>query len=543
MIDVVIIGSGYGGAVMAARLAAALPAIKRGGRVVLLEQGSDPTGRFDASAAGAPRNAQGNRFRHTLAPAYLSSIAQLFTDTEQHFAKGSPSMTVAAGRVLGGGSQIYDGVSLRAPSLAFEQQRDGRRLWPSSYSRTALDPYYEVVERQLKVKQLAWTDRHVPHWQLTTRRDFVFAEGCRRIGATAVPLRVADEEDANEGWWNEGQRFRGRQSLTENYLLEARSAGVEVWTGCRVDALAPTADGYLVRGQDLRSDTPLELECRLLVVAGGAVGSSGLLLRSRENFSASRDLDPAGLLGKQLSANGDYGVTGTVGASLGMAVEGFKGKPMSSFSPSFFKQHQFILIPFYAAPLYLAQNQFSTVLRARNPTALGRRSTEAAPRERDWGLAYKQRLNSFGARMLTMGCLAFDSGEGEVHLGARGIEVTWRETSRETEARWSAAVETMGRIYSALGGEMFLDGYRKDGTVHTAHPLGGARMGEGEANGVVNEFGEAFRNPNLFVVDGAIIPAGLCANPSLTIAAVAERIAASVISGAGTRPLRDRLLR
>ena len=220
--------------------------------------------------------------------------------------------------------------------------------------------------------------------------------------------------------------------------------------------------------------------------------------------------------------------------------DSFKGKPMSSFCPSFYKQHGFILIPFYAAPLYLALSQFTTLQSPKNAAALGRGSTEPA-NVRDWGLPYKQTLKGFGKRMLTMGCLAYDACEGEVQLGPRGVEVAWRESSAETEQRWSKAVETMGRIYSALGGEMFLDGYRKDGTVHTSHPLGGCRMANDAAHGVVDAVGESFTNENLFVVDGAIIPSALCTNPSLTIAAVAESIAARLIQGQGTTALRDRV--
>jgi choline dehydrogenase-like flavoprotein len=536
MIDVVIIGSGFGGAVMAARLSAELARTRPGASVVLLEQGNDPTGTFDAQSLGGPLNAQGNRFRNTLSPTYVSGLAELFTDTEGHYRRGAPSMTVATGRVLGGGSQVYDGVSLRAPTEAFEQLRDGRRLWPSFYSRAALDPYYARVEQRLKVRQLAWTDSAAPAWALATRRDWAFAEGCRRIGATAVPLKVADDNDANEGWWNEGQRFEGRQSLTKNYLLDAKQSGCDIRTGCTVDTVAPTSAGYVVRGTDKRFNTPLELECRLCIVAGGAIGSSALMLRSRGTFSV---LDDAPL-GLHVSANGDYGVTGTVGDALAFDVEGFKGKPMSSFCPSFFKQHQFILIPFYAAPLYLSLSTFTTLMRAKEPAALGRGATTPADGERDWGLAYKQRLKSFGSRMLTMGCLALDTCEGEVHLGERGVEVSWRQTDDATEARWSAAVETMGRIYSALGGEMFLDGYRKDGTVHTSHPLGGCRMAESATDGVVDACGEVFGCQNLFVIDGAVIPSALCANPSLTIAAVAESIADRLIAGTGTTPLAAR---
>ncbi|MFT3836036.1 MAG: GMC family oxidoreductase [Myxococcaceae bacterium] len=169
-------------------------------------------------------------------------------------------------------------------------------------------------------------------------------------------------------------------------------------------------------------------------------------------------------------------------------------------------------------------------------------STSAADGERDWGLGYKQRLKTFGKRMLTMGCLALDQCEGEVHLGKRGVEVSWAQTDPATEARWSAALQAMGAIYQALGGELYLDGYRRDGTVHTSHPLGGCRMAErGDSAGVVDPFGECVQNDNLFVIDGAIIPSALCANPSLTIAAVAESICDALIAGAGTKSLADRL--
>ena len=221
---------------------------------------------------------------------------------------------------------------------------------------------------------------------------------------------------------------------------------------------------------------------------------------------------------------------------------------MSSFCPSFWPAQKFILIPFYAAPLYLSLGQPSTLLRAATPTALGRASTGIlagadGKAERDWGLDYKTRLQQFGSRMLTMGCLAWDAGEGEVVLGADGTsyEVRWRETDPATEARWSAAVDTMRRIYEALGGEMFLDSYRKDGTVNTAHPLGGCPMGEVGSSGVVDLCGELFNNPNLFVIDGACIPSALGVNPSLTIAAVAESIADRLIRGDGTTSLADRL--
>jgi choline dehydrogenase-like flavoprotein len=545
--DVVVVGSGFGGAVMAARLGAYVKASLPGKTILVLEKGDDGSGMLDPDSSGPALNAQGNRYRQTFEPESIARVSELFTDPSGAYRSGKPSMNIATGRGFGGGSIVYDGVSLRAPTDAFEQTRDGKKLWPAIYTRSSLDPYYAVVEKRLSVARLAWTNRSAPYWQLACKRDLVFAEGCRKIGASAAPLKVATSDDANEGWWNQGQRFEGRQDLTKNYLRDAKAAGVELWSGCEVDTVAPAGVGYVLSGTDRRrgAKAPFEIECRLLIVAGGAVGSTALLLRSEESFEGERRLDPTGALGRNVSANGDYGVTGVIGPDQARAVEGHKGKPMSSFCPTFWKASQFILIPFYAAPFYLAVGQPSTLLRAKRPTATGRGSTDVADGERDWGVAYKKRLDDFGSRTLTMGCLALDSCEGEIRLRADGktAQVAWAGTAAATERRWSAAVDAMRRIYEALGGEMFLDSYRKDGTVNTAHPLGGCRMTTrgADASGVVDENGEALGNPNLFVIDGASIPSALGVNPSLTIAAVAESIADRLVRGVGTTPLATRL--
>jgi len=60
----------------------------------------------------------------------------------------------------------------------------------------------------------------------------------------------------------------------------------------------------------------------------------------------------------------------------------------------------------------------------------------------------------------------------------------------------------------------------------TPHPLGGCNIGTTRANGVVDHRGEVFGYPGLFVADGAIVPRAIGLNPSKTIAALAERIAA-----------------
>ncbi len=64
----------------------------------------------------------------------------------------------------------------------------------------------------------------------------------------------------------------------------------------------------------------------------------------------------------------------------------------------------------------------------------------------------------------------------------------------------------------------------------TPHPLGGCNMGRSADEGVVGHDGEAFGYPNLFVADGAIVPKAIGLNPSGTIGALAERIAAGIVA-------------
>jgi cholesterol oxidase len=65
----------------------------------------------------------------------------------------------------------------------------------------------------------------------------------------------------------------------------------------------------------------------------------------------------------------------------------------------------------------------------------------------------------------------------------------------------------------------------------TAHPLGGCTLSMSPHTGVVNEYGEVWEYPNLYVADGSIIPTALAVNPSNTIGALAERIAFRIIHG------------
>jgi len=543
-VDICIVGSGFGGAISAARLARYFRESGSGRTVRVLEKGNDWSGRFDPDSLGGELNAQGNRFKQSLKLDYYSQIVNTHTDVDG-WRDGAPTCSVVSGKGVGGGSNVYLGIKLRAHTETFELMRDGRRLWPSIYSRESLAPQYDRCEETFRVHPIHWTDQDAPHWQLATKRDYVFAEGCAAIGATAVPLKAASVNDANEGWWSQGQRFEGRQNLTLNYLREAQEYGAEICSNCEVESIHPDGNGYTVEYTDHRyGGDSVSLDCKILIIAAGAVGSTGLLMKSADEFRSARQLNEDHL-GKHLSANGDYGVVGIVGERY--SVEGHKGKPMAVFTPSFWKEHKFLIIPFFAPAMPMAFGQPASLVMPEDPDAVGRWSTSArrgpdGVPERQWGQSYKDTLKQFGSRIMTMAAVGLDECEGEVTVGFNGkVGVKWEETNPDTTERyWNVAIQKMREIYRALDGELFLDAYRDKGHVIITHPLGGCRMAEDARDGVVTPSGEVWNNRNLFVIDGSVIPSALGVHPSLTISAVAESIWDRILSG-DEESIEDRL--
>ena len=87
-----------------------------------------------------------------------------------------------------------------------------------------------------------------------------------------------------------------------------------------------------------------------------------------------------------------------------------------------------------------------------------------------------------------------------------------------------AILDTHRRLSESNGGRLHVPLFwRLLGGMTTVHPLGGCGIGRDPSDGVVDHRGEVFGYPGLFVLDGAALPVPIGRNPSLTIAALAER--------------------
>ena len=109
-------------------------------------------------------------------------------------------------------------------------------------------------------------------------------------------------------------------------------------------------------------------------------------------------------------------------------------------------------------------------------------------------------------------------------FGKKKLRLKW--DIKRSESIISAIVDMHKRLAKATGGKPLVPlTWTLGRDLVTPHPLGGCNMGTTPEHGVVNHKGEVFGYRNLFVADGAIIPEAIGANPSKTIAALAERIA------------------
>jgi cholesterol oxidase len=117
-----------------------------------------------------------------------------------------------------------------------------------------------------------------------------------------------------------------------------------------------------------------------------------------------------------------------------------------------------------------------------------------------------------------------DHADGRIllHPLTYGLEIEWNLQSNEP---LYDAEQRFAKVFAqTAGGEAAFNPFWQH--LHlpvSVHNLGGCPLGDSPAQGVANPDGEVFNYPNLFVLDGAAIPVAIGANPSHTIAAVAER--------------------
>jgi cholesterol oxidase len=535
---VVVVGSGYGGAIAAARLARA------GQQVCVLERGKEWTsGSFPRGALGTLREVQARGASLPGGQAGARSALLTF-----HV---DGDVTVLTGSGLGGTSLINANVALRPDPRLFEDARwpaglraDVDGLLADGFERAARTlapaPYPEAFPKPAKLSALEQTAAHLGAGPAVRPPLCVTFQG--GVNAAGVEQRACNLC----GDCVAGCNRDAKNDLRQNYLPLARRAGAELF--CEVEVRHLSRDGRRWRvhyrplgaGRERFGGPDLFVTAEHVILSAGTLGSTELLLRSRD-----KGLPVSGMLGRRFSGNGDllaFGDDlttpveavghgdGADGASVGPCITGLvDGRGTERVEDGVVVQEG--VVPGTLAPLMPAVLGLSAARSGRDGVARrwlrgAARALEAAAAGAGGGAA-----GGVMRHTQTLLVMSHDDGEGVLRLEGDALRADWASAGHHgalaaTRERLAEAARRQGGAFVTDPLWAFKDGH---GMV-TVHPLGGCAMAEDAERGVVDHEGRVFAgtsgaevHPGLYVCDGAVIPRPLGVNPLLTISALAER--------------------
>jgi cholesterol oxidase len=557
--DCIVVGSGFGGAVTAQRVAEA------GKRVLVLERGKPyPPGSFPRSPVG---------FRSNLwdPSEGLQGMFDLWS-----FA-GLDAL-VSSG--LGGGSLIYANVLLRKDEKWFVPPGSGApggEAWPLTYDDLAR--HYDRAEAMLRPQ--TYPLAHAPYDKTPKTLALKAAAEAREMKWFLPPLTVVFGNEGEDpapgqpireerenlhkaprqtcrlvGECDIGCNYGAKNSLDFTCLTAAWHAEAQIRTRCEVRELAPAAGGrwavdyieHTDAAEGKSTDTKALPRTRVtaddVVLAAGTLGSTYLLQRNRaalpgisarlgSGFTGNGDLLTfarecrANVDGQRLPRRMDaaYGpvITSAIRVPDALDGDGSTGRGMYIEDAGYPE--------FVSWMLQLADT----------PRALARalpllvRLASARMRGEDENLSAElsQLIGECGLSSATLPLLVMgrDVPDGRMWVENDRLRVDWRK-NRGSRAYFDAARKTSKDLAKDLGGTFLDNPIWFLSRVITVHPLGGCRMGRNRDEGVVDPFGRVFDHPGLHVADGSVMPGPVGPNPSLTIAALADRFADALLEDA-----------
>ncbi len=481
--DVVVVGSGPGGAVVAKELA------ERGADVVLLEEGP-PFSLDDLE----------------IDPAL--SMSRTMRESGLRATRGNVMPTMQA-ICLGGGSLVNSAICVRAPDFVLDQWSE--RYGLKQTTRADLDPHYDAVGRFLGI---APTPDAVQG-----QRNLLFRDGCDALGYSSEPIARNVRGCRGAGECFTGCRSRAKQSMDISYVPAAIRAGCRVYTSARVervDVVDDRAEG--VRGRFVapftgRRGRRFDVRAKRVVLAAGCMATPVLLQKSGDVANRSRQVGRNLRFhpGVAIAARFDFLVDPSFGAtqgyqSLQFLREGYKLE--SLWAPAGVMA---VRTPGFGHAL---KSRLADIPNSAFWDAIGscNRSTGEV-RARRFGFDPKLtwRLHPLDVKILTGALhrlteIAFAAGAVGVASGLRGVP---EEFTSLDEARVLLEREFRPGDFLTGGNHAFCS----------------TRMHGDPERGVVDELGRSHDVANLYIADTGVFPECPSVNPMWTGMALAHRTA------------------
>lgn len=534
--DVIVVGSGYGGGVAASRLA------RCGKHVAVLERGREfAIGDFPDRMIEAQEQFQVSADGRRLSGSELG-LFDLRLGRDMH---------VFVGCGLGGGSLVNANVSLPPDPRVWDDP-----VWPKELNEDTTRQEGFARAREV-LRPVPYPDNAPPLRKLTALE---FSGNALARDVVRPPINVTFERQVNYAGVDQpactlcgdccaGCNVGSKNTVQVTYLADAFQHGAEIFTEMRVSHVLPERGRWRVFFEALGHDRDKfgaavqSITADVVVLAAGTLGSTEILLRSREEGLAVSEH-----LGERFTGNGDVlafaynnnapvngiGVgeppvvdTGPVGPCIaglidlrdterledGMVIE--EGAIPSGLAP---------VLPaiMAASAAAIGQDMDKGVLDAVEERARERQSLLLG--------AYQGAVH----RTQTYLVMSHDDGKGRIALDDGRLKVDWPGVSNQPV--FEAIERNLKRATKATGGTYVRNPLSETllgRNLISVHPLGGCAMAQDRTQGVVNHKCQVYDaqdgggpeavHEGLYVCDGSVIPRPLGVNPLLTITALAER--------------------
>jgi choline dehydrogenase-like flavoprotein len=503
-VDLVIVGAGAGGSVLAQRLARA------GWSVVVLDAGPfwDPDADWVSDERGA----------HTL---YWTEPRQI---------GGSDPVPLGSnnsGRGVGGSMVHYAGYTPRFhPSDFRTRSQDGVGAdWPIAYAD--LKPYYEAIEAELPVagQDWPWGDPHTypQHAHPLGGNGDIFLRGATAVGieARVGPVAISNGRFGNRphciyrGFCLQGCKVNAKASPLITHVPDALAHGAEIRPDSHVTRVLVDDERARVTGVTyLHDGVEHRQQARAVAVAAYSIETPRLLLLSatpRFPDGLGNDHDN---LGRYLMVQGAPQTAGRFESEVRM----YKAPPPEVSSEQFYETDP-------AAPY-----QRGWSIQTVSPLPITWAEHVAA--QGHWGESLREYMRDY-VHWATLGALCefLPQPDNRVTLAdekdRHGLPVAHFAYSQcdNDKALLKAAQRSMEGILRGAGAQEVMT------ITRNAHLVGGARMAARPQDGVIDAEHRVFGLPNLFVTDGSTFPTQGAANPALTIMATTARVADLLVQG------------
>ncbi|HTX25810.1 MAG TPA: GMC family oxidoreductase [Streptosporangiaceae bacterium] len=480
---VVIVGSGAGGATVAADLAEA------GADVVVLEEGGyHPTESFRPETGRALRT--------------------LYRDGGGGATIGRPSVLFAEGRCVGGSTVVNGGMSWRTPAGVLDRwaKQDG----VLEISEAEMAPYFARFEARNSVG--------TQDPETIGRNSLLLKAGADAEGWAILPNRRNQLHCAGTSNCSNGCPTGAKRSMAVTSVPRALAFGARIIAGCRVDRV--TRSGHSVTGVTGHVVGPggvrgprVVVRARAVIVAAGSIQTPALLLRSGLGSAS-------GQLGRNLSLHPnanvvaffDSDVTGWQGVHQAFQIREFLAEGIMMSAQNLTPSMLAGVIPGYGRELGEMMADYNRVVTA-------------GPLIEDTGTGRVRNVPGLGTQVF------YRVTDKDAARVVRGVELTaealFAAGARRVVLPFNGAPDV--RDPADLRRLLTRPVPRRSVELYSIHLMGTARMSEDPRRGVVDSYGAFHGVRGLFVCDASVFPGPIGINPMETVIALAMRNARRLI--------------